>query len=564
MDKIKYFALIIVSSSLLLTSCGKQEPVQEPVIEEIETETEEESVEPEKTGYARLEWKYDTDTHKFYNDEGVEFNKEEQGFDLFGDYGLYYDGNCLVAKKYTGTKKESEVIRESLIEYVPKYIMLESQLPYLSVNSDIDYLDYLRCPYAYETDYSNAARIPSDRFNSEYRTNAHILDQQGVSYVKIDDEFGNPVIAAYFNNSDQGGYLPETITVDGETYNVTVLGKAPDIDNWEVPPFIEGILEWSFSHLGNTKTITIPDTVKWVHPSHLFYDSESVEYIRFPKAEYYSWQGTALPFSITDMESGENYHSDVGGLCPQYEFSTMPSDCYMYNLGVLVLEHTFSRCYNLKEIDMPDDIYMALGEDAFSECHSLKAIPNVDNIIKLGSGALHGTKSLETSDMVLRNKQMDHIVLAALNGSAITNMYIATDPGSTIGVVTYGASKLKLLYICDSFDYWDNADFTDMWSLEYLKFPQNVSREATSGIKLLRDKSLKYVILPENITDMDKLSFIYDDSTGYQGALPYDNLTVQCADSIKTYLSNTFPNANFVSYNESEIPDILKKYNIDD
>ena len=130
--------------------------------------------------------------------------------------------------------------------------------------------------------------------------------------------------------------IPETVTADGFTYQVTMIGAK------------------AFNDCSQLEKVIIPDSV------------------------------TEIEGGKKDEFGGNDYSAFSG--CTRLESITLPNTLTIIGPGV------FRGCTNLTSIVIPSEVRL-LGYEAFKDCANLKSIiiENVKGAVKFGPGALQNT-----------------------------------------------------------------------------------------------------------------------------------------------------------------------------
>ncbi len=183
---------------------------------------------------------------------------------------------------------------------------------------------------------------------------------------------------------------------------------------------------FAFEECRNLKTVRLPDTVTTIG-SAAFEFCTSLKEFRFPAnlreigtdAFWYcsSLEEIAIPASVTrvgygaftdcyelkkvtieswfSIENWGGYSTSMGVFeyCPALESVTIVSGD-----GVVIPKRTFSQCYNLKEIILPDNLEV-IENAAFAYCEKLKEINLPDSVTYIGSSAFAYCESLETIEI---------------------------------------------------------------------------------------------------------------------------------------------------------------------
>lgn len=156
----------------------------------------------------------------------------------------------------------------------------------------------------------------------------------GVRYELSEDTLTAKVDAV--NRECKNITIPETVTADGFTYQVTMIGAK------------------AFNDCSQLEKVIIPDSV------------------------------TEIEGGKKDEFGGNDYSAFSG--CTRLESITLPNKLTIIGPGV------FRGCTNLTSIVIPSEVRL-LGYEAFKDCANLKSIiiENVKGAVKFGPGALQNT-----------------------------------------------------------------------------------------------------------------------------------------------------------------------------
>ena len=157
-----------------------------------------------------------------------------------------------------------------------------------------------------------------------------------------------------------------------------------------IPNTIDAILDNTFKHFGNIKSVVIPNSVTTIG-NYAFYRCISLPSITIPSsvkhignyafASCSSLESIFIPTNI--MSIGDGAFKD----CLMLKSISLPNG--LKQIGA----QTFSGCSSLTSINISNSV-MNIGGDAFKDCSSLTSIMIPNGITSIEKGAFSGCKSL--------------------------------------------------------------------------------------------------------------------------------------------------------------------------
>lgn len=157
-----------------------------------------------------------------------------------------------------------------------------------------------------------------------------------------------------------------------------------------IPNTIDAILDNTFKHFGNIKSVVIPNSVTTIG-NYAFYRCISLPSITIPSsvkhignyafASCSSLESIFIPTNI--MSIGDGAFKD----CSSLKSISLPDG--LEQIGA----HTFAGCSSLTSITISNSV-MNIGGDAFKDCSSLTSIMIPDGVTSIEKGAFSGCKSL--------------------------------------------------------------------------------------------------------------------------------------------------------------------------
>ena len=157
-----------------------------------------------------------------------------------------------------------------------------------------------------------------------------------------------------------------------------------------IPNTIDAILDNTFKHFGNIKSVVIPNSVTTIG-NYAFYRCISLPSITIPSsvkhignyafASCSSLESIFIPTNI--MSIGDGAFKD----CLMLKSISLPNG--LKQIGA----QTFSGCSSLTSINISNSV-MNIGGDAFKDCSSLTSIMIPNGVTSIEKGAFSGCKSL--------------------------------------------------------------------------------------------------------------------------------------------------------------------------
>lgn len=157
-----------------------------------------------------------------------------------------------------------------------------------------------------------------------------------------------------------------------------------------IPNTIDAILDNTFKHFGNIKSVVIPNSVTTIG-NYAFYRCISLPSITIPSsvkhignyafASCSSLESIFIPTNL--MSIGDGAFKD----CLMLKSISLPNG--LEQIGT----QTFAGCSSLTSINISNSV-MNIGGDAFKDCSSLTSIMIPDGVTSIEKGAFSGCKSL--------------------------------------------------------------------------------------------------------------------------------------------------------------------------
>ena len=184
--------------------------------------------------------------------------------------------------------------------------------------------------------------------------------------------------------------IPESITYNGNSYKVTIIGDAfkmcPDLTSITIPPTVTKIGDFFCTGgVSNLKEVHISDLAAWCSVSmtgsisllyyahHLYLNNKEVKEL-------------VIPNSVTSI--GDRAFSGYSGLTSV----TIPNS--VTSIG----EGAFSNCTNLTSVTIGNSV-TSIGKEAFYSCSGLTSVTIGNSVTSIGESAFFGCTGLTTIDI---------------------------------------------------------------------------------------------------------------------------------------------------------------------
>ena len=186
------------------------------------------------------------------------------------------------------------------------------------------------------------------------------------------------------NNPPTDLVIPSTVTYQGTTYSVTLIGNG------------------AFENCSSLTTVTIP------------YSVTSIAGCAFGNCS--SLTSIDIPNSVTSIGGGVFYG------CSSLTSVTLPNNItelnYSYNSG-FVNSGFFENCSSLTSIDIPNSV-TSIGEQAFLGCSSLTSVTIPNSVTSIGNSAFYNCSSLTSLSIDMTS--VSNLSNTGLNTSILQNL----------------------------------------------------------------------------------------------------------------------------------------------
>ena len=262
----------------------------------------------------------------------------------------------------------------------------------------------------------------------------------------------NKVIVILYdsNNPPTDLVIPSTVTYQGTTYSVTVIGNGAfencsSLTTVTIPYSVTSIGGCAFGNCSSLTSIDIPNSVTFIGGG-VFYGCSSLTSV-------------TLPNNITELN-------------------------YSYNSG-FVNSGFFENCSSLTSVTIPNSV-TSIGDDAFLGCSSLTSIDIPNSVTSIGEQAFHACSSLtslsidmtsvsnlsntELNTSILQNLTFGENVTSIASGAFNTSAFLqnvtclATTPPTLADNTVFPYPNIATLTVpCGTLEAYSSA--TSFWNM---------------------------------------------------------------------------------------------------
>ena len=274
-------------------------------------------------------------------------------------------------------------------------------------------------------------------------------------------ESGATVVSDAYGSYEGNIIIPETVSYDGKTYDVTAIEKSAfyscsGLTTVVVGNGVTSIGDRAFNGCSALTAVTIGSCVTSVG-RRVFEGCANLTSLTFHCKEIGSWFQDME--SIKDVVIGEKVTS-IG-------------------------ERAFSGCSGLTAVDIPNNV-TSIGGAAFAGCSNLSTVNIPDKVTTIGSGTFSGCSSLDAIEIP---NTITSIGSSAFQGcSALTVIDIPNSVTSIGSSAFYGCSSLNTIEIPNSVTTIDDFTFYECSSLSTVSIGSSVTsiaERAFSGCESL-------------------------------------------------------------------------------
>ena len=298
---------------------------------------------------------------------------------------------------------------------------------------------------------------------------------------------GTELAVTYWNryNADYSGsvIIPETVTYDGTSYNVTSIGDyafywCRGLTSVSLPNSLTSIEDHAFEDCSGLTSVSLPNSLTSIGNYAFYYCSDLTS--------------VSIPNSVTSI--GDH----AFGWCRDLTSVSLPNS--LTSIG----NYAFYYCSDLTSVSIPNSV-TSIGDYAFAECSSLIAVVIPESVTNIGENAFDGCSSLES---VKIPGYITSIGESAFRGCInLTSLEFNAENCSSCGSLSYPAfpssiSSLtigdKVTKIPDYFLYYGSE-------IESLVIPNSVTSIGTSAFR--NSNSLKSVTLGLSVQTIGASAF---------------------------------------------------------
>ncbi len=305
------------------------------------------------------------------------------------------------------------------------------------------------------------------------------VEIDGIYYNLISKGGTNGAEVTYSNGNGYTGtiVIPETVSYNGEMYNVNSIGNyafsgCKKLSGVTIPPSVLTIGKEAFSNCDLLTSINIPSSVVSI-------DENAFRYCRNLKAVY-----------ITDLEAWCNI--------------SFPDRYYIESNPLFYAQHLFLNNEEIKDLVIPSNI-TKIKSFAFVGCAGLSSLTIHQNVTSIGYTAFYGCSGL--SSLFIPDNVVTIGDYAFENCSSVTSLRLPSNLYSIGEYTFYNCKELQSITWPIYLSNIEKAAFACCSSLTSLFLPDNV-RSIKEGA-FSSCSSIKSVKIGEYINSIDEGAFGY-------------------------------------------------------
>ena len=209
------------------------------------------------------------------------------------------------------------------------------------------------------------------------------------------------------NNPPTDLVIPSTVTYQGTTYSVTLIGNGAfencsSLTTVTIPYSVTSIAGCAFGNCSSLTSIDIPNSVTSIGGG-VFYGCSSLTSV-------------TLPNNITELNYSYNSGFVNSGFfenCSSLTSVTIPNSVTSIGAGA------FRNCSSLTSVTIPNSV-TSIGDDAFLGCSSLTSVTIPNSVTSIGNSAFYNCSSLTSLSIDMTS--VSNLSNTGLNTSILQNL----------------------------------------------------------------------------------------------------------------------------------------------
>ncbi len=239
--------------------------------------------------------------------------------------------------------------------------------------------------------------------------------------------------------------LPDALTEIGEQ----AFARCSYLTSVNIPENLTSIGKEAFYNCSKLKEITIPKSVTFIGKSAFNYGSFFIQAEKKPDGWDINWNSNGRQVIWDCKEHGETSDGFKWKLTFEdtitlYDYVgsstsiTVPSSINGY--FVSKLDNTFSYCYNLKDLVLPESL-TEIGDSAFYRCERLNKIIIPEKVKRIGNSAFSYCNNLQ---FLCLPQGLSEIGASAFSNCDLKNIIIPQSVSKIDGPIFYNTNSVKI------------------------------------------------------------------------------------------------------------------------